>query len=78
MSCLKIDLRIATNIWMTCSKFQPFTGIESSTSSDKDDGFEPNAFYLEDYWHQGNTTEDKIFKSNVACENKEIFGNSYF
>ena len=54
-----------------------YISVESSTCSDKWDGFDPNAYYLEDYWHQGSTTDDKIFKSKVACENKEIFNTGY-
>ena len=55
--------------------FYLFTGVESSNCSDKWDGYDPFAYTLEDYWHQGSTTDDKLFKSKVACENKEIFGN---
>ena len=54
-----------------------YISVESSTCSDKWDGFDPNAYYLEDYWHQGSTTDDKLFKSKVACENKKISNTGY-
>ena len=60
-----------------CSDGFCYISVESSTCSDKWDGFDPNAYYLEDYWHQGSTTDDKLFKSKVACENKEIFNTGF-
>jgi len=50
-----------------------YISVESSNCSDKWDGYDPFAYTLEDYWHQGSTTDDKLFKSKVACEKKEIF-----
>jgi hypothetical protein len=58
-------------------RFPLFSGVESSTCSDKWEGYDPWAYTLQDYWHQGSTTDDKLFKSKVACENKEIFNTGY-
>ena len=58
--------------------FTLFTGVESSNCSDKWQGLDPRAYDLQDYWHQGSTTDDKIFQSKVACEKKEIFNTGYY